>query len=69
MSFYNIIVKCLIVTFLAVVMLIDFLLSGGPFRLFHIYFAWIFAWLYVLETYIAFKIDEARNVVQKFKFP
>jgi len=43
-------------------MSIDFLISGIPMRLFHfIHGIWVFVWLYTLESYIAFKIDETRK--------
>jgi len=49
-----------------VVINLDFFLNAIPFRVLHVVYLWVFAWLYVLATYIAAKIDPARDRVYNF---
>jgi len=44
-----------------VIMGLDFLLTGFPFRALHIVYVWVFAWTYVLATFIISKINPARQ--------
>merc|ERR1712228_923249 len=48
------------------VMGIQFLVLNMPFRVFHIIYVWAFGMIYVLNTYIAYLVNEDRDDVYKF---